>query len=206
MIAYNAPISGCTEEDFSTDKVCTDSCINGIQRTISNLMSACQFVEPVEDSVLDLAISGRLLDALCPNNDEDNDQKTSVTTILTSVSRTSTTTPVSTSSTSATRSTSTSALSSTPFEADPPQTETTAPATTSTLTNTRINEAPTATPNIGVEPEETEDGNDNPLAAGGGGSPFDPIQFSSTSGTRNLITSAICFGTFLAGASVFAIA
>ncbi|KAJ2895060.1 hypothetical protein MKZ38_006967 [Zalerion maritima] len=218
IIAYNTPLTGCSEDDFESGSTCSDSCIRSIERATANLASACESVDPADGSLLDLAVSGELLDVLCPNSDDLPATTSSGASSTTTSSRVTTTTlrfttiPTSSSRTSTTLSSS----SSTPFAADPPQSETTtaAPSTTATVGNGGDDGQQTTTltdPSSIVTATSTQ-GEDNAQetqdfpGGAGGGSPFDAVQASSDGsptarkGASSIATLAMVMGGAVAAA------
>lgn len=67
VIAYNAPIQGCSRKDFENGNTCSAACQNGITRVESNIQSSCVLVSIGSSSLLDQAQNGNLLIALCGN-------------------------------------------------------------------------------------------------------------------------------------------
>ena len=178
FIAYNTPFRGCTEGDFGGGRTCSAFCMRAIERVTRHVQSACESFEPATNSLLDLTMSGRLLEVLCPNNGDDDDDDATETTTKTNVASTTCTTdgPTTVQDTKMHTCPSSSSPSSTAATADPPQGETTAPPPPLTDDGN----VPTVTST--VTPAEPTEEDFDPLASGGGGSPFDPIQFSGAAG------------------------
>lgn len=197
VIAYNTPISGCTNNDFTTGNTCSSTCIEGIETTEALINSACDQVDPGDNTILILAMNGRLVDALCPNNggggnnggngDDDDDNKTKTTARVTTSSARSTTTSVGRFTTIPSSSTrSTSSTSSSPLAADPAQSESTTKSTSSISKSTTLATSvpvttgdvltvtSTASPSRSTTATSAEAAKEtDPLDNGGGGSPFD---------------------------------
>jgi hypothetical protein len=72
-IAYNTYISDCGLSDFTNGNTCSADCVAGIEDTQQAVQYACEGVSARKRSVLGMALRGRLVEDLCPNNDDSDD-------------------------------------------------------------------------------------------------------------------------------------
>ena len=163
LVAYNTPLQGCTGEDF-TDGTCSASCMRTIERITRNIQSACESVEPATNSLLDLAMSGLLLEVICPRNGDNDDDNATEATTTTKVPSTNPTADGPTS------------------VQDTTKTQTTCHSSSLPSSTTAADDGDVATVTSTLAPAEPTEEDLDPLARGGGGSPFDPIQFSGAAG------------------------
>lgn len=198
ILAYNAPILGCSNADFTSGNTCSAGCVRALQRIEDALASVCGDANVPSTSLLGQALSGGLVEKLCPSG-----QTTTTTTSRPSVSQSSTAAIVITQTTRqigtfspiptptpSTLQTSTTTTSSSSTEEDSDteaQTSTSSPEsepqpteTTETTQTTQVAPAPIVTSSVGGSPTQTtgaqqtkappQTTSDN---VPGGGSPFD---------------------------------
>lgn len=65
--SYNEAIPECSEADFSKDTPCSLSCISSLKRTGDAVAAACQGGSRAEGTLLESVVSGKMVQALCPN-------------------------------------------------------------------------------------------------------------------------------------------
>ncbi|KAH8909800.1 hypothetical protein BR93DRAFT_420219 [Coniochaeta sp. PMI_546] len=199
ILAYNAPIIGCSNTDFTQGNTCSAGCAKALQRIEDALISVCGDASVPSNSVLGQALSGGLVELLCPSG------KTTTTTSRPSVSQSSTAAIVITQTTrqigtfspiptpTTLRTSTTSSASSTEEDSETEaQTSTSSseaePQPTETIETTQVAPAPVVTSDSAGSPTQTtgaqqtktppQTTSDN---VPGGGSPFDIATVSSGS-------------------------
>ncbi|KAI1106836.1 hypothetical protein F4804DRAFT_270105 [Jackrogersella minutella] len=74
--AYQTEIQGCTRNDFKRGKQCSSSCVQGLQQTQDLIDQACEGLDVSAQSILGIALSGGLVNLLCPGFDTTTTTKT----------------------------------------------------------------------------------------------------------------------------------
>ncbi|KAK3934933.1 hypothetical protein QBC46DRAFT_398670 [Diplogelasinospora grovesii] len=69
ILAYNTPIPGCSTTDFTQGNTCSSSCLSGLDKIQATLEAVCGSADVSPTSVLGQAISGNLVNLLCPSGD-----------------------------------------------------------------------------------------------------------------------------------------
>ncbi|KAJ4305668.1 hypothetical protein N0V90_001199 [Kalmusia sp. IMI 367209] len=187
LVAYNAPIEGCTKDDFPKNRDeninnCSADCVNGLLKIVELVNQNCMTVRVPADSIIGVALLGNLLPQLCGKIVVVTEQPSSTQAPA-----------LQTSSTSSEASTTQEAQSSSAQQAQSSSssqtTESASSASTTSAANTPNQSIELAPPNASggltldtasppPVPSQTAIGQkSNPDS--GGGSPFD-VQFAST--------------------------
>ncbi|KAJ9136730.1 hypothetical protein NKR23_g9597 [Pleurostoma richardsiae] len=207
ILAYNTPIVGCSSSDFTQGNTCSSSCERGLQLIEATISSVCDNVDVSSNSVLGQALSGDLVDLLCPTG------KTT-TAATTSLSSKSTTAAVVLTSKSETTTVTLGSFTVIPT----PSTTSAVTETTKTETSTVTTEASTSSSTTSVDASpaaqttsaaqtpaaettssstKTTSSTHKAEATRGGGSPFDATVANSSPAlsvrwTKQLLLAALC--------------
>ncbi|OIW33580.1 hypothetical protein CONLIGDRAFT_711462 [Coniochaeta ligniaria NRRL 30616] len=199
ILAYNTPILGCSNADFTQGNTCSASCARALQRIEDALISVCGDATVPSTSVLGMALSGGLVELLCPSG------KTTTTASQPSVSQSSTAAVVITQTTRqigtfspiptpTTLQTSTTTSSSSAEEDSETEAQTSTsssepePQPTETIQATEVAPAPAVTSSPAGSPTQTTGAQQTKAPpqttsdrGSGGGSPFDIATVASGS-------------------------
>jgi hypothetical protein len=228
LLTYNAPIVGCSTDDFKKGSTCSAGCVRALQRIEDALEATCEGVSAPARSVLDSALSGSLVDLLCPSGKtvtttaragQSSTAGVVVTQSSQSIPRIGTFTPIPPqtttllTSTTTTSSSSSTEASSTEDDAGA-ETSTSSsepePQTTETQQTTVVAPAPvqTTSPSVVANPTQTtgaQQTNAPPQSTSdtvlGGGSPFDVATVSL--GSRRLMDHRWLVALLFANVFVF---
>ncbi|KAK6952917.1 hypothetical protein Daesc_005214 [Daldinia eschscholtzii] len=180
---------GCKVKDFTSGRQCSARCVKGVQQTEDAIQEACGDLNISHKSLLGIALSGDLVDTLCPGLEpttvtttvHPSSTKGGFSTIVTAPTSFSTDTSRTTkkeTSTTSTEKTSTSTSTSTSEQSTTTQSttnqETSTPSTTTTATDSVTDT--TSTQNT-PEPTATGDStsSDDDIPPPFFGTPFDPV-------------------------------
>lgn len=178
ILAYNAPIIGCSSKDFTQGHTCSNGCIGGLQVLEMTLETVCDGVDAPDNSILGQALQGNLVDTVCPSGDDSTTSTTltsktsTVAIILTSTEKSipslTRIPPTTTSSQDETTST-----TETPTELSTIVVETSSAATSADASPAQTtNTAQQTTDTTGAQ-QTAPSSSKQPEATRGGGSPFD---------------------------------
>ncbi|KAL7895886.1 hypothetical protein HDV63DRAFT_406098 [Trichoderma sp. SZMC 28014] len=217
IYAYNAPIRGCTADDFAKGATCSETCVEGLQAVQFTVRSLCAKVSTANNILLQQIQSGNLVAAVCKTSTPPASTPISppattlqTSTIQTSPSSQASPTPQSSSSdasqvTSTQQPVSTEAASSTAASATPDHSITSAavssPAIESaTPTSQTSVEKPSSSSEEPSKP--TRPINPNAQPGSGGGSPFDFVAISKAARfnlaeTFTTIAAAVALATLI---------
>ncbi|UKZ64200.1 uncharacterized protein TrAtP1_005421 [Trichoderma atroviride] len=202
IYAYNAPIRGCTANDFARGATCSETCVEGLQAVQFTVRSLCAKASTANNPLLQQIQNGNLVAAVCKTNTPASMPIPSpATTLQTSTIQTSTIqtstiqtsppsqaspTPQSTSDgasqvTSTQQPVSTEAASSTAASATPDHSITSVAVSTSAIESaTQTSQTSVEKPSSSSEEpsKPTRPINPNAQPGSGGGSPFDFVAIS----------------------------
>lgn len=216
IYAYNAPIRGCTADDFAKGATCSETCVEGLQAVQFTVRSLCAKANAANNILLQQIQAGNLVAAVCKTSTPASTPISSpATTLQTSTIQTSppsqaSPTPQSSSAdTSQVISTqqpvSTEAASSTAASATPDHSTTSATVSSSAIesatpTSQTSVEKPSSTSEEPSKP--TRPINPNAQPGSGGGSPFDFVAISKATRfnlaeTFTTIAAAIALATLI---------
>ncbi|KAI1805685.1 hypothetical protein F4811DRAFT_213504 [Daldinia bambusicola] len=191
--AYQTEIEGCKFKDFNSGKQCSERCVKGVQQEEDLIQEACGDLNISHRSLLGIALSGDLVDTLCPGLDPTTTVTTTVhpsstkgvfSTIVTAptsfpadTTRTTEKTTPTTSSKKTKTSTSTSDQPTTAQSSTTQETSTTLATTTApeSITDTTTSAQNTAQPTTPSEPSQSTSSDDGAPTPFLGGTPFDPL-------------------------------
>ncbi|KAI1476463.1 hypothetical protein F4774DRAFT_239279 [Daldinia eschscholtzii] len=185
--AYQAEIEGCRVKDFTSGRQCSARCVKGVQQTEDAIQEACGDLNISHKSLLGIALSGDLVNTLCPGLEpttvtttvHPSSTKGGFSTIVTAPTSfptdTSRTTEKKTSTTSTEQtSTSTSTSEQSTTTQSPTNQETSTPSTTTTTTDSVTDTTSTQnTPQPTATGDSTSSDDDIPPPFFG--TPFDPV-------------------------------
>lgn len=199
ILTYDAQLRGCSSSDFTQGQTCSASCSKALQNIQEALVSVCDGVSVPSTSLLGLALSGGLVERLCPSGKAaTTSSKPSTAVVITPTTRAiGTFSSIPAAPTTLQKSTTTSSSST-----DVQESETEAPTSTSspeaaaqpteTAPSTDVAPAPAVTSSPVANPPHTTKAQQTkaPPQTGsdkdsGGGSPFD-IARASSSGAPHL--------------------
>ncbi|KAI1465002.1 uncharacterized protein F4812DRAFT_462322 [Daldinia caldariorum] len=193
--AYQTEIEGCNVKDFTSGKQCSAPCVKGLQQEEDLIQEACGDLNISHRSLLGIALSGDLVDTLCPGLDPTTTVTTTVhpsstkggfstivtapTSFPTDTTRTTekiTSTTSSEKTSTSTSTTSTSDQSTTTQPSTTQETSTTLATTTATESITDTTSAQnTAQPTTPSESSQSTSSDDSVPTPFFGGTPFDPL-------------------------------
>ncbi|KAB5570627.1 hypothetical protein GE09DRAFT_714462 [Coniochaeta sp. 2T2.1] len=204
LVAYNTPILGCSDADFTKGNACSAVCARGLQSVEDTVASICRGVTVSSTTILGQVLSGNLVEKLCPSgtaaattvSPPKSPQSTrsigtfqpipTQTTLRTSTTTRSSSSSSSTSSTSTaeddadTETSTSSEPAAEPTEDAQPTTQVVAPAPApAVVTNTPSMGQTTGAQQTKAAPPQTADD-----GSPGGGSPFDTIATVSSGASR----------------------
>ncbi|KAM0464205.1 hypothetical protein ACHAPV_002756 [Trichoderma viride] len=207
VYAYNAPIRGCTADDFAKGATCSETCVEGLQAAQFTVRSLCAKASTANNPVLQQIQNGNLVAAVCKTSTPASTPISSpATTLQTSTIQTSTIqtstiqtstiqtpppsqaspTPQSTSDvasqvTSTQQPVSTEVASSTAASATPDQSITSAVSSSAIESATPTSQTSVEKPSSSSEEpsKPTKPINPNAQPGSGGGSPFDFVAIST---------------------------
>ena len=187
ILAYNAPIIGCSSKDFTQGHTCSDSCVTGLQVLEMTLETVCDGVNAPDNSILGQALQGNLVDTVCPSGDDSTTSSTTtsktstIAIILTSTEKSIpslTRIPPTTTSSSEDETTSTT---ETPSELSTIIVETSSTATSADASPAQTSNSAQRTTDTTGARQTSPSSSDKPEATRGGGSPFDATVDNSSS-------------------------
>ncbi|KAB5558100.1 hypothetical protein GE09DRAFT_100439 [Coniochaeta sp. 2T2.1] len=212
LVAYNTPILGCSDSDFTKGNACSAVCARGLQSVEDTVASICKGVTISSTTILGQVLSGNLVEKLCPSgtaaattvSPPKSPQSTrsigtfqpipTQTTLRTSTTRSSSSSSSSTSSTSTaeddadTETSTSSEPAAEPTENAQPTTQVVAPAPAPApaVTNSPSMGQTTGAQQTKAAPPQTADD-----GSPGGGSPFDTIATVSSGASRQQLVVGV---------------
>ncbi|KAM0477087.1 hypothetical protein ACHAPX_006047 [Trichoderma viride] len=198
IYAYNAPIRGCTADDFAKGATCSETCVEGLQAVQFTVRSLCAKVSDANNLLLQQIQSGNLVAAICKTSiPASTPTPPPATTLQTSTIQTSTvqtllssqaspppqsSSDVASQVTSTQQPVSTEAAPSTTASATPDHSITTAAVSSSAIESaTQTLQTSVEKPSSSSEEpsKPTRPINPNAQPGSGGGSPFDFVAIST---------------------------